>query len=188
MLRSTVSLQTRAPILEKGSSMLTTSQYIKPQTFRAALFLVSGVIASAGTSAHARVDFCFGDWEPAAYAMGTLNELGYPRATASECTIGGRTGYAIMSFANREGDQTAYVFLCNADGSGCGVDGDPNIQCMAEAQTRDRSEGTLLDDGERGFTARNPSIGEEMGDVPMDENANYISRVYRIRVVCRHHT
>lgn len=90
--------------------------------------------------------------------------------------------------AYNDGDQTAYAFVCNADGSGCGIDGDPNIECMAEAQTRDPNEGTFLDDGARGFTARNPSIGEEMGDVPMDEDANYISTVYRIRVVCRHYT
>ena len=168
--------------------MSTDRRCSKLQALRVALGLLSCLIATASASAYARVDYCFGSWKPAAYAVGTLSELGYPRASASECTIAERTGYAIMSFAYNDGDQTAYAFVCNADGSGCGIDGDPNIECMAEAQTRDPNEGTFLDDGAHGFTARNPSIGEEMGDVPMDEDANYISTVYRIRVVCRHYT
>ncbi|HKU40342.1 MAG TPA: hypothetical protein VJR89_19410 [Polyangiales bacterium] len=79
-----------------------------------------------------------------------------------------------------------YSWVCNEDGSDCGIDDDDSgVECMGQARTRDTSEGTRLRDGDRGYIARIPTSGELVADVPMDENANYISGIFEVRVWCQ---
>lgn len=151
--------------------------------FETAAVLSSILLAPCFQSrAHAR-DRCYGDWTPAAYAVGTLAEVG-PNARGSTCQLGGRIGHAAVTYNWYGGNLEVHAWVCDEDGNNCGVDVWPGVQCFGDAQTRDSSEGTDLDDGQYGFMERTPSVGEEVGDVPMDENANYISQVYMVRVQC----
>jgi hypothetical protein len=150
-----------------------------------ALALAAVLLSWAG-SASAQ-DYCASDWKLATYTRNSWSDMqGRPGLSdlSTACTIAGRTGHASVDQHYPSGGPVVYTWVCNEDGSECGIDGTQDVQCMGEARTRD-DDGTELIDGAYGYIARVPSMGEETADVPMDENANYIEAIFEIRVVCR---
>jgi hypothetical protein len=154
----------------------------------ALILMCSVVVPLRSAEADDRAEYCFSDWQITPYAAGNWSELQSRPGLIDhsvKCTVAGRTGHAAVSLGFRNGDLNVYSWVCNEDGSDCGVDGRDDVQCMGEARTRD-DDGTVLDDGSLGFVARIPTIGEEVADVPMDGNANYIPYLFEIRIVCRY--
>ncbi len=141
------------------------------QVVGAALLLMSASLFSVGgAKADDRAEYCFSNWQLANFAAGNLWDLQSRPGLidhSTKCTVAGRTGHAAVGLGWRNGDLNVYTWVCNEDGSDCGIDGREDVQCMGEARTRD-DEGTVLDDGSYGFVARIPSIGEQASDVPMD--------------------
>lgn len=154
----------------------------------AAIVVCSALLQLRSAKADDRAEYCFGNWQLGTYAMSTLSEIqsiGLDDHSV-KCTVAGRTGHAAVSYTGfRNGDLNVYSWVCNEDGSDCGVDGREDVQCMGEARTRN-DDGTELDDGSYGYVARIPTIGEQVADVPMDGNANYIPYVFEVRIVCRY--
>lgn len=147
-----------------------------------------GILAPMALNATARAweyESCVSDWKRGVYTRGTWDDMvasgGAVVDSSAICTIGGRTGHSALSYS---GDlRNVYTWVCNEDGSACGIDEDTadgyDVTCWGQALPRD-SDGSWV------YEARIPSLGAQVGDVPMDDNANYIDQVYWVRVECWH--
>lgn len=83
-------------------------------------------------------------------------------------------------------DESLYVWLCDADGSNCGVDNqEMPVWCFGEAQTRDSSQGSPSRyDGVPVYQSQIWTPGPEVMSWPEDADGNQIDGMQLIRVVC----
>jgi hypothetical protein len=163
-----------------------------------------GILVATATTwaapayAYDQYENCVSDWESAYDNHGSLTDFqrtnGATFIRSVSCTVAGRTGHAALRIYEWDGEKDlrrgVEVWVCDADGSNCGVENGSDVACFAQTDT-DSGTGTALSklkygtDERLGYETRDHSWGWPVYDLPMDENGVRTPvPVSFMRVVC----